>query len=397
MKILVIEDEFQLRALNKRLLQSMGHDPVLCESAEKGLEELEKESFPLILLDMMLPGMNGLDFSRKIRSMPHGGDPYILAVTGWADDRLPSILEAGANDYMQKPLHVARFKIRIQIAEKVIQTIQERKHYQAMMHSMVTHEVLEHTLNGFLRIVTNVLSNAAPEVFGRTMRITHIAEECAKNIGLPIDWELTAAAMLCQIGCVTIPPEIVQKAWSPQPLNSSETQLFQTHIKNGADMLDSVPRMEKVGRIMLYQEKHYDGSGFPKDDVAGEAIPPESRLLKIALDLDRLYSMGLSRNGAFAELSTRKGWYDQKLLNILQDTPCCLATAPDTRRVWVNQLKDGMILAENVMSQTNALLAIKGKTITPTIRKQLTNFSTNFHIRQPIEVIEPLSVASEDA
>jgi response regulator RpfG family c-di-GMP phosphodiesterase len=296
MKVLLIEDEKQLRMLEMRMLTNLGHDPLPCETAEEGLKVLEQNpDIPFVLLDMVLPGMSGLDFARKVRAMDDGDRLYILAVTSWSEDQLKKILEAGANDYIQKPIDITRFNIRIRIAEQFIFNIQERVKMQQLMCAMVTEDVLQSTLNGFIRVVTNVLSLVAPTVFGRSTRVARIVRELSPQVTLENNWELTASAMLSQIGCVTIPPEILKHALEHAPLSAQEQQMFFSHASNGADLISNVPRMQHIAEIIAYQEKHYDGSGYPQDHRSEDDIPAESRILKIALDLDTLLESGKSR------------------------------------------------------------------------------------------------------
>jgi len=384
MKVLLIEDDNQLRKLEIMLLKNLGHEVVPCQTAEEGLDKFQSEAFSFIMLDMVLPGMSGLEFSRKIRDLPQGDEPYILAITSWDEEQLPSILQAGANDYIQKPIDVNLFNIRIHIAEQSISNIRERVRMRRQMRDMVTSDIMQSTLQGFIRVITNVLSLMAPAVFGRSVRVARIARELAEQVNLQDSWELAAAAMLSQLGCVSIPQEIMTKALDESTLNVDEQTMFLSHAEHGANLLEGVPRMEKIARIIAYQEKLFDGGGYPKDDVKGDDIPVESRILKIALDLDRLYSRDVPRSDAFLELSSRTGWYDPALLKIFSETP--QKEKGDIKRVWINQLEDGMIFMENVLSKTDALLVMKGHAVTPSVREQLNNFSKNFHIQQPIEV-----------
>ncbi|MDD2238072.1 MAG: response regulator, partial [Kiritimatiellae bacterium] len=184
MKVLLIEDDYQLRMLEKRLLQNLGHEPILCEDAETAMEQLKREMPPFILLDMVLPGMSGLEFARSVRNMPEGDIPYILAATSWPEDQLRSILEAGANDYIQKPIDINLFNVRVRIAEQVIGSIQDRRRMQQQMKEMVTQDVLESTLNGFIRVVTNLLSQVAPQAFGRAERVSRIVADFSTLVNL---------------------------------------------------------------------------------------------------------------------------------------------------------------------------------------------------------------------
>lgn len=387
MRVLLIEDDNQLRALETVLLEQLGHESVPCESAEEGFLQFEKEPFEFIMLDMVLPGMSGLEFSRKIRQLPRGNEPYILAITSWDENQLGSILDAGANDYIQKPIDMNLFNIRIHIAEQSINNIRERVRMRRQMRDMVTNDIMQGTLQAFIRVITNVLSLMAPAVFGRCVRVAHIAKELAEKVNLQDNWELPAAAMLSQLGYVSIPQDIIAKAMDKSRLTTEDQQLLASHAAQGANLLEEVPRMEHIARIIAYQEKNYDGDGYPKDDVKGDDIPVESRILKIALDLDRLYSKEMPRDEAFQVLSSKTGWYDPTLLRIFSEAPS--AEKGTVKRIWINQLEDGMIFMENVLSKTNALLVMKGHAVTPSIREQLSNFSKNFHIQQPVEVQVP--------
>lgn len=385
MKVLIVEDDYQLRVLENRMLKNLGHEAILCEDAESALVHLKQEMPPCILLDMVLPGMSGLEFARSVRNLPNGDIPYILAATSWPEDQLKNILEAGANDYIQKPIDLNLFSVRIKIAEQVIANMQDRHRLHQQMKDMVTQDVLQSTLNGFIRIITNVLSQTASLAFGRSERVARLVSEFSVLVNLEKDWELNAAAMLCQIGCITVPKDILAKAMTDELLSEKEYEQFSAQARYGADMLSQVPRMERIAQIIAYQDKHYDGSGLPADSVKGDEIPSASRILKIALDLDTLIQTGISRTDALREMASRAGWYDPKLLEIFSRVDSRPPRGA-AMRVWVDQLRDGMILAENVVSKSNALLVMKGHEITPLIRKQLSNFSKNYHIQQPIEV-----------
>ena len=87
-------------------------------------------------------------------------------------------------------------------------------------------------------------------------------------------------------------------------------------MQDFADLLKNVPRLEAVAEIILQQEKHFDGTGFPKDALAGEEIPVEARILKVALDLDSLTLAGVKHADAIAEMGTRAGTYDNAVLSV---------------------------------------------------------------------------------
>lgn len=130
-RALVVEDDPSFRLLLEAVLTRRGLEATLCEDAERGLEEFQKEPFELALLDNYLPGMTGVEFAGKIRELEGGEKAMILLITG--DERMETLeaaLDAGANDYVTKPATPAYLTIRVAIAERLIR--QERAHRAAL-------------------------------------------------------------------------------------------------------------------------------------------------------------------------------------------------------------------------------------------------------------------------
>jgi len=126
MKVLIVEDDNMMRRILKRAVMAVGHEATGCADAERALEMLSEDSFPLVILDWMLPGMDGIEFCRKIRKMPGGEHYYVLMVT--AKDRyedLVEVLNAGADDYIAKPVDVKTLKTRITVAERMFKRLEE--------------------------------------------------------------------------------------------------------------------------------------------------------------------------------------------------------------------------------------------------------------------------------
>jgi DNA-binding response OmpR family regulator len=126
MKILIVEDDNMMRRILKRAAMAVGHEATGCADAERALEMLKEESYPIVILDWMLPGMDGIELCRKIRGMPGGEHFFILMVT--AKDRyedLVEVLGAGADDYIAKPVDVKTLKTRITVAERMFRRLEE--------------------------------------------------------------------------------------------------------------------------------------------------------------------------------------------------------------------------------------------------------------------------------
>src|SRR5437868_4247780 len=128
MKTLIVEDDAASRLIISRVLSERGHEVVACKTAEKAIEACGNEFFPLMVLDLHLPGLDGLEFCRWVRTQKWGDQPFILVATArnQAED-LQSVLLTGANDYVAKPFDIGLFKIRLAIAERQIKEIAGRR------------------------------------------------------------------------------------------------------------------------------------------------------------------------------------------------------------------------------------------------------------------------------
>ena len=139
MKTVIIEDDAVSQALLSRLLTNRGHEVLCFGSAEEAMVACQRDFFPLMILDLHLPGMDGLEFCRWVRGETWGPQVYILCATGRnrAED-LQAVLDAGANDYVAKPLDVALLQIRLAIAERQAHEISQRKLAQELNRSILS-------------------------------------------------------------------------------------------------------------------------------------------------------------------------------------------------------------------------------------------------------------------
>ncbi len=131
-KVLVIEDEPGTRRLLQELLRSRGHEVEACADGETGWRAYQRERHALVLLDLQLPGIDGLEVCRRIRRLPENDETVILFVTGVSRaEALEEALEAGANDYVPKPVDTEEFRVRLSIAERRLRDMRGRKEREA--------------------------------------------------------------------------------------------------------------------------------------------------------------------------------------------------------------------------------------------------------------------------
>jgi two-component system, cell cycle sensor histidine kinase and response regulator CckA len=173
MKILLVEDHPGSRKNLQRLIERRGHEVVGVGSAEAAEAALATESFPFLILDWMLPGKSGVELCRQLRAQPNGDEMFILLVTARADTAdLEQALEAGANDYLTKPLDLGLLNVRISVAERQIRELGERNQARAALQesARTMSNILENTTDGFFAVDSE-------------WRITHLNAEAETLLG----------------------------------------------------------------------------------------------------------------------------------------------------------------------------------------------------------------------
>lgn len=155
MKILLVEDQEDSRQTLQKLIELRGHEVTAVATAEEAERTLAKQNFPFIILDWMLPGKSGLDLCRELRTRTDGDEMFILLVTAKGDrEDLEQALEAGANDYLTKPIDLSRLNVRLSVAERQISELIERNQARiALQESARTlTDILENTTDGFFAL-----------------------------------------------------------------------------------------------------------------------------------------------------------------------------------------------------------------------------------------------------
>lgn len=158
MKILLVEDHADSRRNLQRLIERRAHEVVAVASAEEAEVALETGNFAFLILDWMLPGKSGIELCRQLRARERGDELFVLLVTARADmEDLRRALEAGANDYLTKPLDLALFNVRLSVAERQIRELAERNQARAALVDSATimSNILQNTTDGYFAVDQN--------------------------------------------------------------------------------------------------------------------------------------------------------------------------------------------------------------------------------------------------
>ncbi len=377
-RILFVDDDTNLLAAYHRQLRSRFFIDT-APSGQEGLEKIkESEPFAVIVSDYRMSGMDGVQFLAAAKEK--SPESVRILFTGYADleTAMGAVNEGNIFRLLTKPCPPELLVNALEAAVKQYRLV------------MAERELLDKTLRACLKVLSDVLSLLNPDALGRASRITRYACQLASAMKITQIWEIETAAMLSQIGCIILPEETLHKVSRGGNLTPEETQLYNMHVSIASDLISKIPRMEDISKIILYQEKHYDGSGIPPDSRSGEDLPLGARILKVCLDFDALLGKGMAKGKALLQLHQRAGWYDPKVLNALEQV-IGLEAKYEVKILRVGQLQENMILAEDVRNSKGVLLITKDQVLTRPLLLHLQNFAQSTGVKEPIRVLEPIS------
>jgi hypothetical protein len=253
-------------------------------------------------------------------------------------------------------------------------------------------ELLEKTLNGSVRLLVDVLAMVDPVSFGDGQILRDHMRACLTGFNVENSWEFEMAAQLVPLGLATVPRALVEKQRAGQPVSKEESEVLDRASQNIADLLANIPRLEPVARIVRYQQKHYDGSGVPKDQVQGAEIPIGSRILKVLGDLVNLEAQHLRKDMALARMQERVGWYDPRVLDaVFASFDVYLSEASAGRpgqAIGFKDLRVGQTAVADIQTITGITVVPARSQITPVLLLRVQTFSRYCPIQEPV-YIEP--------
>lgn len=375
-RILCVDDDPNVlqayrRTLRKQFLLDCAEGP------EEALEAVNQHGpYAVVVSDMRMPGMNGVELLAEVRRRAPQTVRMMLTGNADLDTALQAVNEGHIFRFLTKPCPPEVFAKALEAGLEQYRLVTAEK------------ELLSKTLSGSIKVLTDVLALVNPTAFGRASRVRRLVGQLCRQLGVEQSWMIEIAAMLSQLGCVAVPSEILEKIYRGEPLSRSEAEAFASHPGLARELIQNIPRLQGVAEIVAFQEKRFDGGGPPESDLAGEAIPLGSRILKVALDFDTRTAAGNSPEIALAQLNDCDGWYDPAVLAALAAV-LEVSEIYVIRTVRVSELRDGMILADDVRSIYGTLLCAKGQEVTASMRARLKNYVANVGLQAPIRVLVP--------
>ncbi len=293
---LVVDDEEAIREVVSSLLQAQGYQTSTASNGREALEVLKTKTFDLVLSDMVMPEMDGLELLVRSREK----DPELPVVMVTAMHDVSTALEAirhGAYDYILKPFEKNQLFLSVARALEHRRVVVENRDYQSNLEKLVekrTGELrkalsqLEQSYDQTLQALGRALDLKDAETQGHCERVTAFTIAIAQAMHTDPEMlpQIARAAFLHDIGKIAIPDRILRK---PGPLDDDERTIMRTHCDVGYNMLIQIPFLREAAEIVLSHQEFFDGSGYPRG-LRGESIPLGARIFAVADALDAMIS-----------------------------------------------------------------------------------------------------------
>ncbi len=305
--VLVVDDEVPITEMIYQALSKAGYVCHTAQSGEQALEIIEKTPVDVVITDIRMPGMSGVDLLKRIKS---DYDTDVMVMTGFTENyNYESIVAAGASDFIQKPISFKELTIRLkrvlrmrylliernQINQKLEDSIEALEKYsvdlkKALEELEKTHEELDYAYLDTINRLVSAAEYKDEETGDHIVRMSRYSTLIAEKLGLSDEMVklIRYASPMHDIGKIGIPDSILLK---PGRLTEEEFETIKTHTTIGASILqDSKAQVLQVAHeIALNHHEKWNGNGYPRGLKADET-PIGGRIVGIADTFDALTS-----------------------------------------------------------------------------------------------------------
>ncbi len=317
-RILVVDDDEEVRALLIRNLADSRCEYVPCSTALEAREKMQRERFAVLVSDVRMPGMSGVELLRFARS--HDPDISVVMITGVSD--IGTALEAlrlGACDYITKPFDLLQVRRslaqalernRLMVENRCYQQELELKVYERTRELNEALQEVEESYRITLEALVSALDAREHETQAHSQRVREYAETLAQRLGVAGEdlVSMGRGALLHDVGKIGVPDSILLK---PDKLTPEEWAVMKRHPRIGYDILHGIKFLAPAAEIVLAHQERWDGKGYP-NGLAGSAIPLGARIFAVvdtmdAMTSDRPYRRALPFHAAEEEIRRCSG------------------------------------------------------------------------------------------
>ncbi len=374
-KILFVDDEPVLLQGYQRLLRKE-FDVSTAVGGAAALTMIEHLGpFAVVLSDMRMPEMDGVEFLRRVKTL--APDTVRIMLTGVSEQQtaIDAVNEGSIFRFLSKPSN----------KDTLVKTLTEA----LAQHQLICAEkqLLEETLRGTVYILAEVLSVASPAAFSRAMRVRRYVQHVVTRLGLASPWKFEVAAMLSQLGCVTLDPDTLDTIYAGGELAPEEQAQYLNHPRVAQDLLKNIPRMEPIAWMIAHQ---YEGATDDFDTEKREFADVRlgARIIRAALTFDSLLRKQHSKVEAAHYLTKSFKELDKRIIDAMMELEP-ETTGNGIRPRQIAHLDLGMILDQDVRTGNGLLVAAKGQEVTPPLLLKLKSFLGKGAIADEVAVSLP--------
>lgn len=328
-------------------------------SATSGAEALKmiasEPEFDVIVSDMRMPGMNGAEFLAKVREVSPRSTRLLLTGESKLTDAIAAINDGKIFRFLTKPTPPKTLTTAIEDGAR---------HHQLLLAEEV---LLEQTLKNSIRAITDILALANPVASGRASQIAALVGDLVALSDQPLGWEIEVAAMVSQLGSVTLDSDLAQRFYGGAVLNDEEQKRVRGIPDTAAKLLESIPRLEGVLAILDTM------TTSPNDP---EEIPPGADLLMVAEDYLHQLACQRSPEQAISDLRRLERHHAHgKALALLEQHVAANGNCRRMVELPLQAVKVGMVFAEDIHLETGVLLVACGYTATASFVERSLNMN----------------------
>lgn len=310
-RILLVDDNREAAELVATFLRRQGYTCLVESSSLVALKCLDEFHADLAIIDIMMPGIGGVELLKRIRMLYPS--VAVIMLTGLVEVQTATkCLRLGAVDYLSKPINFKALSVSVHRALEKRNLITRRQDFQRYLEEEVARKTneIQVLFLSTIEALVNALEAKDSYTEGHSRRVTLHSLLLTYELGLEAEFRETIrlAGLLHDIGKIGIPEAILNK---PDRLLPAEFELIKKHPVIGESILKSIPQLRDIPKAIRHHHERYDGTGYP-DRLKGEDIPLISRILAVAdtydsITTDRPYRKAPGRDFALCELSRCRG------------------------------------------------------------------------------------------
>jgi response regulator RpfG family c-di-GMP phosphodiesterase len=327
-RILVVDDEKSIRCSVQEFLRDAGYEVDVAEDALRARQLLENTLLDVVVTDIVLPGLDGVELLKAIRAAAPP-DVQVIMITGEPTvETAAEAVRAGASDYLPKPVTKASILTAVRravdtkrILDENRQLHTENRSYQENLEELVRQRTAElhDALEGTIRAMALAVESRDPYTAGHEQRVARLARAIAEEMGRPEEGVLGTyyAGLVHDVGKISVPAEILTY---PGKLGKEELGIIRKHPDTGSRILSTVRFPWPLAEIVHQHHERLDGSGYPLG-LSGDAIRIEARILAVAdvveaMASHRPYRPALGIEAALVEVvEKRRTLYDADIVD----------------------------------------------------------------------------------